>query len=146
MHGQAGLTLVDAALAVSRKLGRAEFDELLSCAPEEVHDPPFDVPLLGRNAPVCEKMEKPSKALASAPTLRAPANARLVTASSHVEWLKTLADSISKNPGLAQDGPQLASKIWEIDQSKQGEKDVPDNAGGMYARELFLSLRLRMID
>ncbi|MEO6710098.1 MAG: hypothetical protein ABI054_05945, partial [Planctomycetota bacterium] len=143
---QAGVSLVDAALVVSGKLGRADFDETLRGAAEEVKAPPFDDPQLRPSAPIFEKMEKAAKALESLRKVRAPANARAVTSTPYVEWLKNLADSISKNPGLAQDGPQLANKIWEIDQSKQGEKDVPENAGGIYARELFLTLRLRMID
>lgn len=146
LHGQAGLTLIDAALTVSRKLERAEFEDMLQGAAESVGAPPLDDPLFARNAPVFEKLERAAKALDELRKLRAPANARALTSHKYAEWLKTFADGLVKNPSLLEDGASMAAKIWEIDQSKRADQDIPDNAGGLYARALFDTLRLRMVD
>jgi hypothetical protein len=144
LHGQAGMTIGEAARTVVRKLSRDDFQELLDGAAEGVKAPSLDDPLLARKSEVFEKLELASKALEKLRKYKVPSNRGVVLNTPYVEWLKTLADGLSAT--AAQDGPQLAARVWEIDQSKRGDLNIPDNAGGMYAKGLFDTLRLRMID
>lgn len=142
LHGQAGFSLADAAAKVKDKLSRSSIEELIKGLDEVAQPPPLDDPLFARNSAVFLKLERAGKALESLRALKAPPSGSALSRSPYVEWLTGVADGVSRST----DGAELAVRIFEIDSSKRADQDVPPNGGGAYARAMWDTLRLRLID
>lgn len=142
LHGQAGFTLADAAAKVKDKLSRASIEELIRGLDEVAQPPPLDDPLFARNSPVFLKLERAARTLETLRALKAPTNASALSRSPYVEWLTGVAEGVSRTT----DGAELATRVHEIDTTKRADQDIPPNGGGVYARGLWESLRLRLVD
>ncbi|MBL8805147.1 MAG: hypothetical protein JNN27_24330 [Planctomycetes bacterium] len=142
LHGQAGLSLSDAAAKVKDKLSRSSIEDLIKGLDEVAQPPPLDDPLFAKNSAVFLKLERAGKALEALRGLKAPANGSALSRSPYVEWLTGVADGVMRTTS----GADLAVRIFEIDSTKRADQDVPPNGGGAYARALWDTLRLRLVD
>ncbi|HUR27991.1 MAG TPA: hypothetical protein VM509_07385, partial [Planctomycetota bacterium] len=146
LHGQPGVSLIDAASMVSRLLERKSLEERLSGVAEEVKLPPLDDQLMNPKSAVFSKLDRAEKALASLRKLRSPVSAKKVMDTEYVKGLVLQATGIVSNALQAQNGPELAKKIAAIEKGQIVTNNVPEDAGGFYARGLFETLKLRMVE
>ncbi len=142
LHGQAGLSLADAAAKVKSKLERASIEDLIKGLDEVVQPPPLDDPLFAKNSAVFLKLERAAKAFDSLRALKAPTSGSAFIREKYVEWLTAVADGVMRATG----GADLAMRIFEVDSSKRADQEVPTNGGGAYARAMWDTLRMRMLE